>query len=343
MINLLYCMLILAIQSSATTIGSGTSKTIVDHLNRTVEVLNNPRRIVSLHPIGTQIIYTLNAQDKLIAFDNLSKNSKWVQKIDPDWAGRHVLTLGDSPPNLEELAGLKPDIVIEGAYFPKQVNQIAKVAIVVAFDFHSHPAVDAVDLIGKAIGKEREAKELIEYINAKTAAITAITSTIPRQQRPVIFYGSFQSASNKGFTLRTCGNKAYQHGLIEKAGGINICENSPVIWEALDPELLLKRDPYVLFARITPNDLKNNPILSGLSSIKNKRYYQMPEGELSFGANAPEGILGLEFMAKKLHPDKFIGLNLENEVKEFYSKWYRYKLSNEEAYRILNPLTGDSK
>jgi iron complex transport system substrate-binding protein len=343
MINLLCCIFILSIQltiasaaDSSLVQPQSTKKTIIDHLNRTVEVLNNPRRIVTLHPIATQIIYILNAQDKLIAFDYLSKKSNWVQKIDPDWAGRQVLTFGETPPNLEELAALKPDIIIEGAYYPKQVNQIAKVATIVAFDFHSHPAVDAVDLIGKAIGKERVAKELIEYINAKTAAITAITSTIPRQHRPVVFYGSFQSASNKGFTLRTCGNKAYQHGLIEKAGGINIGENNPEIWIALDPELILKRDPYALFARITLSDLKNNPILGGLSSIKNKRYYSMPEGELSFGANAPEGILGLEFMAKKLHPDKFTGLNLEDEVKEFYLKWYRYKLSHEETSQILN-------
>jgi iron complex transport system substrate-binding protein len=62
----------------------------------------------------------------------------------------------------------------------------------------------------------------------------------------------------------------------------------------------------------------------------------MPDGGLS-SDNSPEGIIGLLFMAKKLHPDKFSGLNMENEVREFYAKWYNYRLSNEEVNQILNP------
>lgn len=318
---------------------------IVDHLDRTVEVLKNPKRIVSLHPIATQIIYLLNAQDNLISFDNMSSACKWVHKIDPDWASREILTFGDVPPNIEAIAAINPDIVIQGAYFPGQVDQVEKVAAVVSFDFHLRSAVDAIELIGKVIGKEKRAHELIEYLNNKTKEITAITSLIAREHRPTVFYQTYQSSSDGNFVLNICGNKAYQHGLIEKAGGINLGENYPVIWQSVDKELILYWEPDVMFIRppvrakknLTIKDLESNPVLNKLMLFKNKRFYIAPDGEFSSTVNAPEGIIGLQFMAKKLHPAKFAWLNLENEVKEFYSKWYNYRLSDQEVNQILNP------
>jgi iron complex transport system substrate-binding protein len=348
MINLLCCLFILTIHSRADSSKVQpqlASKTIVDHLNRTVEVLREPLCIVSLDPIATQIIYLLNAQDKLIAFDYMSRSSIWVRKIDPDWSRRQVLTLGNTPPNVEAVAALKPDIIIQGAFFHDQAVQLEKIAPLVAFDFHARPAVDAVALIGKCIGKEKRAQELIEYCTRKTAEITAITSLIPRKDRPTVFYESYRSVSGGNPALSTCGNKAYQHGLIEKAGGINLGENFLLIWQTVDPELLVRWDPYAIFVPPavqrkkydTQKPLQDSPVFGILSAAKNHRYFVMPDGVISSSANSPEGIIGLQFMAKKLHPDKFSGLNMESEVREFYAKWYNYRLSNEEVNQILNP------
>jgi iron complex transport system substrate-binding protein len=351
MINPLCCLIILAILPTVALAADSShgqipnpKKTIVDHLNRTVEIVNNPCRIISLDPISTQIIYLLKAQDKLIAFDYMSKNNKWAHKIDPDWPKRQVLAYGKTLPNLEAVAALKPDLIIQGAFFRDQAAQMGKVGPLIAFDFHSRPAVDAVELIGNAIGKEKRARELIDYLNAKTTEVTKITSLIQRKDRPMVFYESYRSNTGGNPVLSTCGNKAYQHGLIEKAGGINLGEKFPAVWQAVDPELLLKWDPYVMIVPPAVQGQKNaakrietNPVLNMISAVKNRRYYVTPDGVISSTANSPEGIIGLQFIAKILHPDKFIGLNLENEVRAFWTKWYDYRLSDEEVNQILHP------
>jgi iron complex transport system substrate-binding protein len=352
MINLFCCMFILAMQSTVLPAADSsyaqpqsTKKTIVDHLDRAVEIVDDPCRIISLDPISTQIIYLLNAQDKLIAFDYMSKSSKWVRKIDPDWSRRHVLTYGKTLPNLEAVAALKPDLIILGAFFHDQVVQVEKVGPCIAFDFHSRPAVDALELIGKAVGKEKRAQELIEYLDKKITEVTKKTNLIPRKDRPTVFYESYRSNAGGNLALSTCGNRAYQQGLIEKAGGINLGENFPVVWQAVDPELLIKWDPDFIVVPPAVQGQKNsavqrietNPVLNILSAVKNHRYFVTPDGELSSTANSPEGIIGLQFIAKKLHPDTFAGLNMENEVKEFWTKWYGYRLSDEEVNQILNP------
>jgi iron complex transport system substrate-binding protein len=280
----------------------------------------------------------------MIAFDYMSRSSIWIRKIDTCWSRRQVLTLGNTPPNVEAVAALKPDIIIQGAFLPDQAAQLEKVAPVVAFDFHARSTVDAVELIGKSIGKEKRAQELIEYLNKKTAEITSITSLILRKNRPTVFYESYRSGSGGTPALSTCGKIGYQHGLIEKAGGINLGEKLPLVWQPVDPELLVQWDPYAIF--VPPNvqrqkidtlkHIKASLVLNLLSATKNHRYYVMPDVGLS-SANSPEGIIGLQFMAKKLHPDKFPGLNMESEVREFYAKWYNYRLSDEEVNQILNP------
>lgn len=336
---------LILVSFTVTVSGETAKRTVIDHLNRSVEVMSTPARIVSIHPIATQIIYILNAQDSLVAFDNLSPTRPWVRKIDPAWASRKIFAFGDGTPNVEGIAALKPDIVICAAYYPAEAEQISKVATVIAFDFHLRGTVEAVDLIGKAIGKEKEAKELIAYIEKKTNAITAVTGPIPRDKRPTTMYETYQGLAGGGFALSTCGNKAYQHGLIEKAGGINLGENYPVIWQVLNNEELMKWDPDVMFMRppvegqksMTLEDLRKDPVLSQLTLVKQGKYYLMPDGEFSSSVNAPEGIIGLMFMAKKLYPDAFAGLSLESEVREFYAKWYRYKLSDQEISSILNP------
>lgn len=44
------------------------------------------------------------------------------------------------------------------------------------------------------------------------------------------------------------------------------------------------------------------------------------------------------WMAKQLHPDKFKDLDMTKEVKQFYSKFFKYNLTDEETKKILDHL-----
>jgi len=121
-----------------------TTRTLVDHLDRTVEVLNNPQRIISLHMISTEIIYMLNAQDKMLAFDSTTATGVWTPRLDPDWKDREVLSIGATVPNVEAIAALNPDIVIGAASWPDQIEQVANIAKIIAFDFHGKTSIESV-------------------------------------------------------------------------------------------------------------------------------------------------------------------------------------------------------
>ena len=48
-------------------------------------------------------------------------------------------------------------------------------------------------------------------------------------------------------------------------------------------------------------------------------------------------------LAKKLHPELFEDLDLSAELKEFYARFYRCALSDEQAAKLLAGLSPDGK
>jgi iron complex transport system substrate-binding protein len=41
------------------------------------------------------------------------------------------------------------------------------------------------------------------------------------------------------------------------------------------------------------------------------------------------------YLAKTFHPDKFTDIDMVQETKDFYSKFYGYELTDEQANKIL--------
>lgn len=73
-----------------------------------------------------------------------------------------------------------------------------------------------------------------------------------------------------------------------------------------------------------------------LKAVKHKQVFVQPRGVSTLWAGT-EGALQVLWLAKILHPNEFKDLNLESKVREFYERFYRYKLSDEELTEILNP------
>ena len=62
--------------------------------------------------------------------------------------------------------------------------------------------------------------------------------------------------------------------------------------------------------------------------------YLVPSGVFYWDMGLQK-ILLVEYMAKILHPDLFDDLDMVRELKEFYSRFFSYDLSDDEAERIL--------
>jgi iron complex transport system substrate-binding protein len=98
-----------------------------------------------------------------------------------------------------------------------------------------------------------------------------------------------------------------------------------------NPEVILTTDP-TFFANVYQNST-----WSSVKAVQNKKVYLSPQSPFKWldkptGANM---IIGIPWVAKILYPDKFKNLDLKGDVKEFYSEFYHYDLSDEGATKIL--------
>ena len=141
---------------------------------------------------------------------------------------------------------------------------------------------------------------------------------------------------------------------VEKAGGIYVAKDATqgtavINYEQMmqwNPDIIIidhapdLPDPSVSTTSNTPNgsqvldQIMNDPQLQAVNAVKNHRVYLSPEGAFFWDAGQ-QGILQLEWMAQIFYPDKFKSLNMTTELKDFYSKFFSYNLTDDQAKLIL--------
>jgi len=50
-----------------------------------------------------------------------------------------------------------------------------------------------------------------------------------------------------------------------------------------------------------------------------------------------EGVLQVPWAAKHIHPELFTDLNIQDEVRQFYARFYGYDITEGEIEEILHP------
>lgn len=106
-------------------------------------------------------------------------------------------------------------------------------------------------------------------------------------------------------------------------------------------EEILRLNPQIIyisnFTPQMPEFLLKKPEFSGVEAVKNGKVYKMPLA--SYRSHAPNLELGviLKFFAKHNHPEIFADIDLAQEYKAHFKKYYGISLSDEQAQKILNP------
>jgi iron complex transport system substrate-binding protein len=69
--------------------------------------------------------------------------------------------------------------------------------------------------------------------------------------------------------------------------------------------------------------LKADPQWQALRAVKQGQLYAFPGDYYSWDQPDPRWILGLTWLAAKIHPDRFSDLNMDQEIRTFYRELYR--------------------
>ncbi len=231
------------------------------------ETDENPERIVSLAPSGTEILYALNAGDKIIA---VSEYCNYPE----DTASKTKLPTGEKL-DMENLISLKPDLVI-AAYMSAMEDQFRQleesgIKVLVTEANNLSETYEAIETIGRTIGRESEAETLVR--NMKDG-FDKIIKEIEGKPSPTVYV----EVSPLEWGLWTCGKNTFIQELIDIVGAKNIFEDVEG-WAEVSEEQVISRNPDFILTTASPLTGIDDPVgeissranWTGLDAVKNSR------------------------------------------------------------------------
>jgi cobalamin transport system substrate-binding protein len=146
--------------------------------NGDVVIKQRPTRIVSLSPTGTEDLFAAGAGSQVIAVDNDSNYPKNAPHT----------TLSGYTPNIEAIAGYKPDLVVVSNDIDGIVGSLQKLGITVLLEPAADnlaQAYDEIRQLGEATGHEQQSAKVVRGMEA---ALTKVLRSVPKAQRHLTVY-----------------------------------------------------------------------------------------------------------------------------------------------------------
>ena len=210
-------------------------KTVKDQLNRTIKVPKSPKRIISLVPSQTELLYYLGLRDEVIGITKFCVHPK-------EWFTSKTRIGGTKQYKFDKINYLAPDLIIgnKEENDKTQIEALAQQYPVWLSDIKTlEDAFQMILNIGILIQKENRASALVERLRKQFSKPSMIK---PRKVAYFIWQKPFMVAANDTFI----------HEMLRVAGFINIFEHLsryPEITLAqlamAQPEvILLSSEPY---------------------------------------------------------------------------------------------------
>jgi iron complex transport system substrate-binding protein len=230
-----------------------------DDFGQVVHLAAAPRRIVSLNPATTELLFALGAGDRVVG---RTQYDLW-----PDSA-RLVPSIGAGmQPNLEAILGRHPDLVVmyasgsdrgaadrlTAAGVPTAAFRIDRIA-----DF-----ARVTMLLGQMIGDTVRARAVVDSV---TGTLDRVRQATQGLQRPSVFMHAWEKP------LMTLGGGSFISELVTVAGGRNIYDSLPAPSPVVTLEDVLRRNPdIILVSPIERNNMLQSDRWRVLPAVRNGR------------------------------------------------------------------------
>ncbi|HOT91885.1 MAG TPA: ABC transporter substrate-binding protein [Anaerolineae bacterium] len=306
--------------------------TIVDALNRTVSLPTAPQRIVlagrALFMIADAVYLFPGAADRIVGMGNTNQGpDNFIQLIDPRYAEKQNLEIDAGA---EQVAALHPDLVILKSYLADSVGApIEALGIPVIYVDFETPEQYMRDLaiLGKVFGNEARAVEVAAFFQKKMDEVAQKVKDAPRPRVLVLYYNN--KDGKVAFSVPPL--NWIQTTLVNMAGGAPVWAdaNPGKGWTQVTLEQIAAWDADQIFViayfKPAPDvvaELKTDPNWAAIRAVKEGHLYPFAADLYSWDQPDTRWILGLTWLAGKIHPERFPDLDMGAEVLTFYQTLY---------------------
>jgi len=273
-----------------------SSQRFKDEVGREVIVLFPPKKIVSLAPNITEILFSLGLDQEIVG---VSIHCNFPEKVQSKVRVGSYISL-----DFEKIVSLKPDLIIAtGAGNTRDmVERLERLGFptYVIFPKKVEDVIRSVGHLSQLVGREKEGVEIIQEMKRRRERVVELTLGLPRP-RVLLQIGEAP--------IVTVGKNSFADDLIRLAGGDNVAGNEKEMYPRFGMEEILKRSPEViLISSMNPKGnyqkvLQEWSRWKTIPAVKNGRIHLLDSDLID--RPSPRIIEGLEEMARLLHPERF--------------------------------------
>jgi len=227
-----------------------------DDFGAPVTVTAAPRRIVSLNPTTTEVLFAIGAGPRVVG--------RSMYDAFPESA-LAVPSLGAAlRPNVEAIIGAKPDLVV---LYASQDNRAAADRLRQAGIPTAALRIDSIAqferdtrMLGRMTRDSARAAAVVDSVHATLDRVRAATRSLPR---PTVFFHTWDRP------LITIGGGSFLNELVDIAGGRNVYADLPGPSGIVTIEDVVRRNPtFVLASPITAASIRSDPRWQAVPAVR---------------------------------------------------------------------------
>jgi iron complex transport system substrate-binding protein len=274
-----------------------------DEMGRQVRIPYPAKRIISLAPSITEILFALGLDEEVAAITNFCDYPETV--LNKPRIGGFV------NPDIEKIVSLKPDLII-GIRDGNRIDTVHRLNDsgfpVYLIDPKGFDGVmRTIKNIGDVVGREKESKRMIKEMVNKREKIMTLTQSL---SKPKVFFQLGDAP------MVTVGKGTLADDLIRLAGGRSISEDESVSYPVYSIETVLLKAPEIIIMT-SMDSKKNSPHLvkkweswKSIPAVRTNSIYVIDSNLVD--RPTLRIVEGLEALVRIIHPEILMGRSLQH-------------------------------
>jgi iron complex transport system substrate-binding protein len=309
--------------------------TVTDALGRDVAFTTPPQRIALAGKANLLIADALylfpQATDRVgILGKGTQGTGNFLAIVDPQYDAKPKLENEVGP---EQIAAEQPDAVVLKSYLADTLGKpLETLGIpVIYLDFET-PEQYTRDLktLGQLYQDEARAQEIDQFYQSRIDRVSQALGDLSEDQKPKVLLLYYNDKDGQvAFNIPPM--SWMQTIMVNMAGGTPIWKDANLGngWTKVSLEQIAAWDADQVFiiSYFKPVDevvqgLKDDPQWQALRATKDGKLYGFAGDLMSWDQPDTRWILGLTWLAGRLHPERFPGLDMQQEAQAFYQELY---------------------
>jgi iron complex transport system substrate-binding protein len=354
---LLVCLMLAACTSPPAEAPAPSSEPAVDHvgivvvdaLGRTVQFAEPPRRIVVAGKSSLTIVETLylfpQAAERLAGLVvGRQSPGDFLGFVDPTFEGKAVLEVEAGP---EQIAPLHPDVVILRSFMAEKLGKpLEQLDIPVVYVDLETPEQYFRDMVtlGQLLGEKGRVEEIRSFYQARLDRVSEGLQGLADDEKPRVLIVQYTDQGSE-VALNIPSAAWLQTTEAELAGGSPVWVEASQGggWTVVNFEQIAAWDPdqiYVISYQADPTqvvqELAADLRWQALRAVQEGKFYGFAADIFSWDQPDPRWILGVTWLASKIHPDRFSDLDMMDEISGFFGQMYGLDQAAIQAHILPN-------